>query len=203
LLKPLAKFPGEQDVQTVSSTAQGATIALLNKRWIDDPRKRVNVESHIPLGRAAEAGEVAGVFAFLASDDAATAVDPNTHGAGPFQCLIHLNPAVGREEAPNVGALPATNDVIKRFNRDTEWLAMGILGAMVSAALLMLAALIQEGQSKAVDQAKEESQTSGNALQHATSFTDSQRVSKNPLTSPAYTVEVDLDRPARRSTSCG
>ena len=33
--------------------------------------------------------------------------------------------------------------------------------------------------------------------------TDSQRVSKNPLTSPAYTVEVDLDRPARRSTSFG
>jgi|GEM_PF-6595605 len=33
--------------------------------------------------------------------------------------------------------------------------------------------------------------------------TDSQRVSKNPLTSPAYTVEVDLYRPARRSTSFG
>jgi len=33
--------------------------------------------------------------------------------------------------------------------------------------------------------------------------TDSQRVSKNPLTSPAYTVEVDLYRPAMRSTSFG
>ena len=33
--------------------------------------------------------------------------------------------------------------------------------------------------------------------------TDSQRVSKNPLTSPAYTVEVDLFRPARRSMSFG
>ena len=32
---------------------------------------------------------------------------------------------------------------------------------------------------------------------------DSQRVSKGTLTSPAYTVEVDLDRPARRSTSFG
>jgi len=80
-------------VQTISSTAQGATITPLKKRWIDDPRKRVNVESNIPLGRAAEAGEVAEVFAFLASDDAATAVDPNTNGAGPFQCLIHLNPS--------------------------------------------------------------------------------------------------------------
>jgi hypothetical protein len=33
--------------------------------------------------------------------------------------------------------------------------------------------------------------------------TDSQRVSKNPLTSQAYTVEVDLCRPATRSTSFG
>src|SRR6516225_10130038 len=33
--------------------------------------------------------------------------------------------------------------------------------------------------------------------------TDSQRVSRSPLTSPAYIVEVDLYRPARRSTSFG
>jgi hypothetical protein len=70
---------------------------------------------------------------------------------------------VGREEARDVVALPATNDVIRRFNRDTEWLATGILGAEVSAALV-LAALIQEGHPKAVDQAKQERQTSGDAL---------------------------------------
>jgi hypothetical protein len=134
-------------VQTIASTAPGATITPLNKSWIDVPRKRVDVESHIPLGRAAEAG----VFAFLASDEAASAVDPNTNGAGPFQSLIHLNP-VGREQARDV---PATNDILRRFNRDTQWLATGILGALVSAALV-LAVLIQEGQPKAVDQAKEE-----------------------------------------------
>ena len=33
--------------------------------------------------------------------------------------------------------------------------------------------------------------------------TDSQRVSKNPLTSPAHTVEVDLYRPTRLSTFFG
>jgi len=33
--------------------------------------------------------------------------------------------------------------------------------------------------------------------------TDSQRVSKNPLISPAYTVVVDLYRPAKRSSSFG
>jgi hypothetical protein len=36
------------------------------------------------------------------------------------------------------------------------------LGVVVCAALLMLAPLIQEGQPKAVDQAKEEWQTGGN-----------------------------------------
>ena len=54
----------------VNAVAPGATVTPLNKSWIDDPTKRANVESHIPLGRAAEAREVAGVFAFLASDDA-------------------------------------------------------------------------------------------------------------------------------------
>jgi hypothetical protein len=160
-LKLPAKPPGEQDVQTIASTAPGATITPLNRSWIDVTRKRVDVESHILLGRAAEAGEVAGVFSFLASDEAATAVDPNSNGAGPFQHLIHLNPAVGREQARNVVALPATNDVLRRFNRDTEWLATGILGLLTSAALV-LAVLIQEGQPKAVDQA-----TGGNALVNA------------------------------------
>jgi glucose 1-dehydrogenase len=54
----------------VNAVAPGATITPLNKSWTDDPKKRANVEGHIPIGRAAEAPEVAGVFAFLASDDA-------------------------------------------------------------------------------------------------------------------------------------
>ena len=33
-------------------------------------------------------------------------------------------------------ALPDTNDVIRSFNRDTWWLATGVLGAVVFAALL-------------------------------------------------------------------
>jgi hypothetical protein len=114
-LKLPAKFPGERDVQTISSTAQGATITPLNKRWIDDLRKRA---------------------------------------------------AVGREKGRDVATLPATDDVLRRFNRDTEWLATGILGALVSATLV-LAALIQEGPPKSVDQAKEERQTGGNALVNA------------------------------------
>lgn len=95
-----------------------------------------------------------------------------------FQCLIHLNLAAGREEARDVVALPATNDVIRRFDRDTEWLAKGILGAMVSAALV-LAALIQEGHPKPVDQAKEERQTSSDAMVNANPGTLSKAMGLN------------------------
>ena len=45
-------------------------VTPINKAWIDDPKARGNVESHIPMGRAATAAEIAAVFAFLASDDA-------------------------------------------------------------------------------------------------------------------------------------
>jgi hypothetical protein len=95
--------------------------------------------------------------------DAAPAVVPGANGAGPLQCLIDLNSALGREEAREMVALPATKDVIRRFNRDTERLARGILGAVVSAALVV-APLIQEGHPKAVDQGEEERQTSDNIL---------------------------------------
>ena len=55
----------------VNAVAPGATVTPLNASWTDDPQKRKKVEEHIPLGRVAEAEEVAGVFSFLASDDAA------------------------------------------------------------------------------------------------------------------------------------
>ncbi len=55
----------------VNAVAPGATITPINASWTKDPEKRRKVESHTPLGRAASAPEIAGVFAFLASDDAA------------------------------------------------------------------------------------------------------------------------------------
>jgi glucose 1-dehydrogenase len=54
----------------VNAIAPGATITPINRAWIDDPVKRAMVESHIPLGRAGTADEMAGVTCFLASDDA-------------------------------------------------------------------------------------------------------------------------------------
>ncbi len=55
----------------VNAVGPGATITPINRAWVDDPQTRAEVESHIPLGRAASAQEVAGVVAFLASEEAA------------------------------------------------------------------------------------------------------------------------------------
>jgi glucose 1-dehydrogenase len=54
----------------VNSVGPGAVVTPINKAWIDNPKARGEVESHIPMGRAASPEEIASVFAFLASDDA-------------------------------------------------------------------------------------------------------------------------------------
>lgn len=54
----------------VNAVAPGATVTPMNAAWTGDPAARAAVERHIPLGRAAEADEVAACFAFLASADA-------------------------------------------------------------------------------------------------------------------------------------
>lgn len=55
----------------VNAVAPGATLTPMNDSWASNPGSRKNVESHIPIGRAATAADIAGAFAFLASDDAA------------------------------------------------------------------------------------------------------------------------------------
>ncbi|MFN0167130.1 MAG: glucose 1-dehydrogenase [Bryobacteraceae bacterium] len=54
----------------VNAVGPGAVITPINKAWIDNPKAKAEVESHIPMGRAAQASEIASVFAFLASEDA-------------------------------------------------------------------------------------------------------------------------------------
>ena len=53
----------------VNAVGPGAIVTPINNAWINDPKARAEVESHIPMGRAGEADEIASVFLFLASDD--------------------------------------------------------------------------------------------------------------------------------------
>jgi glucose 1-dehydrogenase len=53
----------------VNGIGPGATVTPINRAWIDDPVKREQVESHIPMARAGTAEEMGAVACFLASDD--------------------------------------------------------------------------------------------------------------------------------------
>ena len=54
----------------VNAVGPGAIDTPINAAWTGDPEKRGVVTSHIPLGRVGTPEEIAGVFAFLASDEA-------------------------------------------------------------------------------------------------------------------------------------
>ncbi|WP_292517367.1 glucose 1-dehydrogenase [Methanoculleus sp.] len=55
----------------VNTVAPGAIATPINQEWMDDPEKEALVAGHIPMGRPGEPKEIAAVFAFLASDEAA------------------------------------------------------------------------------------------------------------------------------------
>jgi glucose 1-dehydrogenase len=54
----------------VNAVGPGAIDTPINDAWTSDQAKRAVVEGHIPLGRVGTPEEIAGVFAFLASDEA-------------------------------------------------------------------------------------------------------------------------------------
>jgi hypothetical protein len=83
-------------------------------------------------------------------------------------------------------ALPDTNDVIKRFNRDTGLLATGVLGVVVFAALL-LAVLVQERHPKADDLSEEARQAESGLLPNANPATRFTVVSLNGKSSSGKT----------------
>tara|TARA_B110000208_G_scaffold183166_1_gene235595 strand:- start:114 stop:1031 length:918 start_codon:yes stop_codon:yes gene_type:complete len=66
----------------VNAVAPGAVATPMNMAWIDDPRKREEVCSHIPQGRPADAEEIAAVFAFMASDDASYITGQTLYACG-------------------------------------------------------------------------------------------------------------------------
>ena len=66
----------------VNSVGPGAVVTPMNKAWLNDPPAREIVESHIPMGRPADAEEIAAVFAFLASDDASYITGQTIYACG-------------------------------------------------------------------------------------------------------------------------
>ncbi|PWU01297.1 MAG: sugar dehydrogenase [Terriglobia bacterium] len=66
----------------VNAVGPGAVVTPINRAWIDNPQARAEVESHIPMGRAACPEEIASVFAFLASDDASYITGQTIYACG-------------------------------------------------------------------------------------------------------------------------
>jgi glucose 1-dehydrogenase len=69
MTKSLALEYADRNIR-VNSVAPGAIVTPINNAWIDNPKARAEVESHIPMGRSGTSEEIAGVFLFLASDEA-------------------------------------------------------------------------------------------------------------------------------------
>jgi glucose 1-dehydrogenase len=68
MTKTLALEYADRNIR-VNAVGPGAIVTPINNAWINDPKARAEVESHIPMGRPGEAEEIASVFTFLASDE--------------------------------------------------------------------------------------------------------------------------------------
>jgi glucose 1-dehydrogenase len=69
LTKTLALEYADRGIR-VNAVGPGAIVTPINSSWTDDPKRRAEVESHIPMGRVGNPEEIAAAFAFLASDEA-------------------------------------------------------------------------------------------------------------------------------------
>jgi glucose 1-dehydrogenase len=66
----------------VNAVAPGAIETPINASWTGDAKAREEVVSHIPLGRVGEPSEIAGIFAFLASSEAAYITGQTIYACG-------------------------------------------------------------------------------------------------------------------------
>ncbi len=66
----------------VNAVGPGAVATDMNAAWTGDAAARAAVEAHIPMGRAAEPGEIATLFAFLASDEARYVTGQTVYACG-------------------------------------------------------------------------------------------------------------------------
>jgi glucose 1-dehydrogenase len=66
----------------VNAVGPGAIDTPMNAAWTTNQAKRAIVEGHIPLGRVGTPEEIAGVFAFLASDEASYITGQTIYACG-------------------------------------------------------------------------------------------------------------------------
>jgi glucose 1-dehydrogenase len=66
----------------VNAVAPGAVTTDINAAWIDDPKARADVERHIPMGFAADAAQIAPLYAFLASQEAVYVTGQTLYACG-------------------------------------------------------------------------------------------------------------------------
>ncbi|MBV9456564.1 MAG: SDR family oxidoreductase [Bradyrhizobium sp.] len=66
----------------VNAVGPGAIDTPINAAWTNDPTRRAAVEAHIPLGRVGTSEEIAGVFAFLASEEASYITGQTIYACG-------------------------------------------------------------------------------------------------------------------------
>ncbi|MFM8701216.1 MAG: glucose 1-dehydrogenase [Hyphomicrobiales bacterium] len=81
LTRTLALEFSDQGIR-VNAVGPGAVLTSMNDAWRHNARQKADVESHIPLGRAAEPAEIAAVYAFLASDEAAYITGQTIYACG-------------------------------------------------------------------------------------------------------------------------
>ncbi len=66
----------------VNAVGPGAIDTPINAAWTGDQARRAAVEAHIPLGRVGTPEEIAGVFAFLASDESSYITGQTIYACG-------------------------------------------------------------------------------------------------------------------------
>ena len=98
-------------------------------------------------------------------------------------------------------ALPGTHEVIRRLNRDTTWVATGLLGAVIFAALVLA---LLEYHPKADDLTMEASQTTGRGLLNANPSALGNVAGSNGQSTTEITSQqaMSVDKAPRRAGEC-
>ena len=81
LTKTLALEFADRGIR-VNAVGPGAIATSMNDAWRHDPAKSAAIAAHIPMGHVAQPEDIAGVYAFLASDDACYVTGQTIYACG-------------------------------------------------------------------------------------------------------------------------